>query len=329
MKGKQHRDEGGFALLAALGLLIVFVMLGTAWLGYMFNEGEATEHELDNLRATYFARGAAQAAIGEIETALASGTINDLLESGELAPLDFPVYTGVNDDKTGLEADPKIHGTGTVTISDECARVNLNHAPTKVLMKLLGVRGDAARRIRANLPRSDDGEAVALTTSGRAWLTSVDDLTSRGLVDAEVFNAAVPEHLTVYSVSDPSNPAAYLNVNTAPKPVLEAVLDLTPEQAENVLNARPFSSVDALAAAAGKSPDTFNVRPAADAPGSLPKELCFESRCFRINCTGAFEKTLGDQKDTVAEARIVAVVLFEPGKEPEIRLWNEAPQEPN
>ena len=138
--------------------------------------------------------------------------------------------------------------------------------------------------------------------------------------------AAVPrQFLTVYSVADPAHPSAWLNVNAAPPTVLAAVLSIPLETAQAAAAKRPFKSLEEIGAAAGRDPASFAVKPAPETPTTLPKEFCFESRCFRI-ISEAMLANLGPngQEYRKTPSRVEAVVVFGPGEVPCITFWSEA-----
>ncbi|MCP4640320.1 MAG: general secretion pathway protein GspK [bacterium] len=308
-----RRRNGGFALLVALGLLAIFVALGTAWLRYMALEQMQSRGETGKVVARTAARGGIEAAMAQIGASLKSGDVAPLL--GQALEVRLPAYRTIKGQGAGYTADRRAESVVTVTISDECARVNLNHAPTRVLRGLFGEDGRTARLIRQALPREDgSGE-------GRIWFTSVDELVTRNLVDAETLAAIGEDLLTVYSVGDRENPSQYINVNTASEAVLAAVLGVDAETAAKVVAARPFASVGDLVAAAGKPAATFNVRPNPDTPEALPAALCFESRCFRI--TSSVEVSVIDSPRILGRASAEAVVCFDEDGQPEIRFWSE------
>ena len=167
----------------AILLLGLFAIMGTAWLAYMVQENIGTDETIRQARARQAATGGIEAAIGAIEQALANDSVNELIEK----PSEFGVaiydYTG-----DALAVRDGEGGTATVTISDECARININHATPKVLAALLGVDRQTARRIRGRLPRPD--EVAVLSDSGPAkpWFTSLDDLRTSGLLGETEFD---------------------------------------------------------------------------------------------------------------------------------------------
>lgn len=314
------KRNSGAALITAIAMLAIFSVLGTAYLVYSNKELDEAEYDSLVIGARSAAAGGIRAAIGELESQISQGAV-----TGGSFDITIPTYRfdRPTDPKTPLEpivnedAYTKVH----ISVSDECARLNLNHAPVRVLQDVLGIDGDTARNIRSHLPRPDQPAAEA----GRRWLASVDDLLDRGLINEAAYERINPDILTVYSVADQSRPEAFINVNTASPEILAAVLGLSLEAAESLAKARPFASVEALGAAAGKDPATFPIKPAEDAPGALPSELCFQSRSFRIVSEATLTRKLpAGAEDTLKTAYAEAVVVFDGNGEATIVFWNES-----
>jgi type II secretory pathway component PulK len=266
------------------------------------------------------ARGGIEAAIGKIQSALPSGNVADVLS----APLEYesPLYQFDREPPEKFSPATERRWVTKVTVTDESGKVNLNCAPTRVLQAILGVDGDTARKIRSSLPLPE-----AAAAAGQSWLTSMDDLVTRGLMSPAAYEA-VPKHLvTVYTVADPARPVEFLNVNAAPPRVLAAILDVTFEAAQQAAQKKPFNSLADLSAAAGKDPMTFNIKPASDAPGALPRELSLRSRCFRIESQAElmFRRADGSEESTL-RSRAEAVVVFGEGGAVQITYSSEAPQ---
>jgi hypothetical protein len=303
-----------------LGLLVVFMLLGMTWVGFMLIENQKSGWEVENLHTHYAAQGGINAAIEAVRSTTTAGAALDLTAPIEL---ELPVYRDNSGEGESLEPSGRQVCRVRVQLSDEAARVNINHAPPNVLREILSVPGEKAREIRSKLPRLDD---VSGDDDGaRRWFTSVDELVTRGLLAPDELSVEVAQMLTVYTVPDPANASGYLNVNTASGPVLEALLDITPDMAAQVINARPFGDVIELSAAAGKDPATFNVRPAPDALNSLPAELSFASRCYRLVSTAELVDTYDAENSAVLRtARIEAVVCIDDQGNARIMYWNES-----
>ena len=320
---RRRCGNSGVALLTALGLLFIFSMLGVAYVGYMTNAYEGTRLETRAVHARHAARGGIEVAIGRLQAALASGTVADVLSApGEC---EFPLYQ--LDKAVAEKFSPAIDRrcVARLTISDESGKVNLNCAPTRVLQALLHVDGDTARKIRSALPQQQDamGEPAAPTPNQR-WLTSLDDLVTRGLMSVTAYNTVSKQLVTVYTVADPARPAAFLNVNAAAPEVLAAILDLPLDAAKQVAEKRPFNSLQDLSAAAGKEPSAFNMKPSAEAPGALPSEFTLQSRCFRIESAADLMAGKADGSEySIAHRRVEAVVVFDEAGMPQITFWSE------
>ncbi len=336
---KRRQTVSGVALLTALGLLFIFSMLGVAYVGYATNTLDRAQYDARLVRARHVARGGIEAAIGKIQSALlveaassplsrrdgdvattASGNVADVLS----VPLEYesPLYQFDREAPEKFSPATDRRWATKVTVTDESGKVNLNCAPPRVLQAILGVDGDTARKIRSSLPLP---EAAAAT--GQSWLTSMDDLVTRGLMPPVAYDA-VPKHLvTVYTVADPARPVEFLNVNAAPPRVLAAILDVTFETAQQAAQKRPFNSLADLSAAAGKDPMTFNIKPASDAPGALPRELSLRSRCFRIKSQAELMVRRADgSEESTLRSRAEAVVIFGEGGAVQITYSSEAPQ---
>jgi type II secretory pathway component PulK len=322
----RQRAHAGVALLTALGLLFVFSLLGLAYVGYMSTVVDQSNYALRSVRACHIARAGVYAAIGEIQVALEDpAALAKALSTAY--ELEFPIYTLEQGAPEGFAANAMRNGVARVSIRDESGKINLNHAPPRVLQAALGVDGDTARRIRSGLPIQE----AAPAGPGQSWMASLDDLVTRGFLTPAAFRV-LPKHLlTVYSVADHANPVGFLNVNAAPPEVLAAILDIPPDAAQALAAKRanqPFRDLQELAAAAGKDPATFNFRPAPDTPSAPPKELGFQSRCFRI-VSQATVSDLGPNGQEIhpTRKRVEAVVILSEDGTPQVTFWSEAPEQ--
>ena len=316
----RHENRGA-ALLTALAVLFLFSLLGTTYLRYMSLVGDETALEVRRIRSRHMAGGGVRAAIGAIQAALNDAdALRDLQAKG--LEIGFPVYRADRGETEGLAPRERRRGVTTVTVADESGKVNLNHAPLRVLRAILGVDNATARKIANALPSAEAaGETAA---SGRRWLAGVDELVNRGLVTPAVYARLNKNLLTVHTVAHHARPSAFLNVNAAPPEVLAALLDIPQEAAASVIAARPFKDLAALSAAAGKPAATFNLRPAPETPQALPDALCLGSRCFRI-VSRASVSDVGpsDTQYHTVKSRVEAVVIFGAGA-PCITYWSEA-----
>ncbi len=307
---RRKTDERGMALIAALALLVVFSLLGAAYVRSMMLEMDRTNMLAAQLRAREAAAAGVRAAICKLEMAVAAHEAEALLAQ----PLNFDLPGYAADAQGGLTPSSNWKVSVEAVLSDESARLNLNHAPSSVLALALGIDGEKARALAASLPRAGaSGEG--------AWLTSPDELVLRGILTPETYQHLNPNWFTVYTVPEPAQPAAWFNVNGAPPELLAAVLHITPEAAQAVVRARPFINVAQLAQAAGKEPSTFGLKPDEASPDGLPAALAFEPVSFRIQCRASAAYTGGSAS---AKAQAEAVVCFNNRKEPAITYWNES-----
>jgi type II secretory pathway component PulK len=311
----------GSALVLALCALVLVVLFGNAMYRYTTLELDALTLDNNKDRAYLDAKSGIEHAIAEMQAAIASGQVDAKLNTDtELALNLYHLASDKPEAATQAPvADDRYTSKAIVHITDESARMNVNLAPPAVLMSILKIDGEKARQLRERLPRLD---GTVAENENRHWLSSVDELASLPVLPAETLTAERKEDLTTFSALDMKAPAAFVNLNTATKPVLEAALAVTPEVADKVMLARPLTSLDALVAAAGKGADTFNFKPAADNPGGMPKELAFSSRCFRIRSTAVLTRT-SSQKEV--KAIVEAVVQFPENEAPRVVYWNEPP----
>jgi DNA uptake protein ComE-like DNA-binding protein len=317
--------DRGAALLISIGLLAVFMILGFYYVNYMSLEWDETYYEIARTRARLAAESGVRLALADLQYAQEQDqTMQVLNRRLEYA---LPVYMKLQDaGELGFSESDSYAVQAAVQVSDENARIDINHAPASVLQRILGIDGDKARAIVQSMPRqAEAGNAAAPSAAGDksdtppdgstppAWFLSVDELVDRGFVTPEQYGELDTSLLTAFAVTDHAAPTAYLNLNRASAPVLAAALDLAPEKAEELATARPFKSLDALVNAAGKAPNTFNYRPAADASDALPAEFTLESSVFRLLSTGSYvHRAPAGSEDEIVTARVEAVIQLQP-----------------
>lgn len=324
MHSKRDRTEG-FVLIFALGLLVIFSMFGVAWVRYLRIEMAEGEQERWQAAAMTTARSGVDAAVAELTHSLMAGESLDGLVGGTQT-YDVPIYKNITSKDGAYVAQPRAMGTASVTILDECAKVNVNTVPPSVLSRLFGVPGEKARQIRRSLPRPGGEEAGGDPLAApKQWLINVDDLVSRGLLSAEQFSAAGEPLLTVYTAVPGSDPLkAQINLNTAPPEVLAAVFDIDEQKAQQVAGTRPWTTVDDVVGAAGKDPAAFNIRPESGAQGTLPEALALSTRCFRVVSEGSVTQET-TQRRRGGTKRVEAVVYINVDGSADVRFWSEAP----
>jgi type II secretory pathway component PulK len=284
------RDERGTALIVAVTLLLLFALMGAAYVKFGYIELDETNMALRDARARQLAEAGVQAAIGRIHEALEAG---DAVAALGEASYSFPMYKTDRELAGAGLVVMEAEGTAEVVIRDESGKINLNHAPASILQRVLEVDGATARNITASLPRTDGAAAE----QGQRWLLNVDELLTRKLLTPEQFQALDLSRLTTFTVLDHEAPSPHFSVNTAPVEVLAAVLSLPLEQAQQLKQKGPFNSVEALAAAAGRPADSM----AAGAESFL-----MQPNTFRIESTGSYRS----EANVRSTARIEAVVRF-------------------
>jgi len=298
------RGRQGMALVSALAMLLLFSLLGAAYVRSMRIEFDSANYATQETRARYLARGGINAAVGVLETAVKRGDSLD----GQTFNFELPLYVSRQLERT---AKPQ---QVTVRVSDESGRLNINHAGLDV-MEGVGIDREAAGKLTNGLPRAD-----LPSSDDRQWLASVDGLLTRGFVDGRSFAALDREILTVYTVSDPFNPEGYLNINTAAPVVLAAIFNLTIAEAETLAAARPFSSWQDAVTKTGRDPTTYNVGRFLAIPGSMPPALSLTSQCYRLVCE-AFASGPGARPVGV---QVEAVVIFDENGGHRFRYWAES-----
>lgn len=326
---QKSRNERGAALIFALSMLAIFGFMGVAYVKYMSLNLVDSDLDLRKARAR-------QLAVSGIQIA-ASGLRQEVLSANHIVPrntpasFDLATYNGITHGDEGIAAEPmnatRVART-TVTVYDEGGRVNLNHAPASALQKLLGVDGDTARNITANVPRGAQGPDVR-------WFLTTDELLSRGLLTKAQYDLIVPDTLSTVSVVDHANPAGHFNVNGATPAALSAMLNLTLEQAEQVKSKGPYASMEAL----GQAVSAVTGAPAEAVTGE--PSLGLKPRCFRVVSEGFYAKAIDserydaaateDEKDRLLTNRttstVEAVLQFKDDGTYEVIYWNASPED--
>ncbi|MEX2016754.1 MAG: type II secretion system protein GspK [Candidatus Hydrogenedentales bacterium] len=260
-----RRRDDGVALVIAISFLLLFSMLGTAFVGYMIVEQESAQYETLQTRARTLAGGGVYAGVAEIRAALNAGATPQSEYTFNL-----PVYRQKSYGMEVTEHEVR------VSVSDEAGRVNLNYAPRPTL-EALGLSREAVRRLKSSLPRGADE-----SEPGRTWLSSVGELVSRGILTQEEYAQLDKSVFTVFKGDSAQDAPRYVNVNSAPPAVLGAVFDLPPDKAEELAKQRPFESWEDAASKAGRDPAALAFsRDEADETNS-PQALALNSRLFRI-----------------------------------------------
>lgn len=293
-----HNAQRGAALIFALMMLSIFAVLGTAYLRYMSIAAESAGIVVNEARARQLAEAGIYAAIGDLARAREAEQLAQVMGTKQLS---LPTYEGTWDGEAVrlLSRDDR-SATAAYTVTDENAKININFAPPSVLQTALEVDGATAREIGAAIREEK--------------LLHPADLLARGLVDQESYAAIDFDSLTTYTVLEGEPAVDYINLNSVSPKVLAAITDVPTEKAEraDMLSLRPFDSLDAVEAAVEKDASTFNIRPDAATPDTMPEALALRSRCFHVRSEGAIARLGRDgapYQRTLAE--IDAVILFD------------------
>jgi len=307
-KQRVTRKTRGAALIIALSMLALFSTLGMLYVRHTNIGLEKATLTLRLARAESLAIAGVNAAIGDLEHARKARQLIQVL--GKPRTYAFNTYKGVRtEDGLAVDTMDNRRAAARVTIDDESGKVNLNHAPPKVLAEILGIDIITARKINFSLPNA---MLKLLRKKGepRRWLVGVDDLVTLGHLTDQQFAAVDKSAITTYSVLDHSRPEGYLNLNTAPAKVLAAVLGLSMQEAEELATHRPFKSLEAVSTFCGRAPAEFNLRMAPD--GSPSPAFSLGSRCFQIISDASYAGVDdGGGEFRRAIARVKALVLFD------------------
>lgn len=321
-RGAARQHNRGTALVLALALLAIFGILGTSYVRYMNLNSMETDMGVRGARAEHLADAGVQVALEGLRQEVLSPDRHG--EKGKPVDFHFTTYDGIDHRGDGITADamnmPR-HAVATVTIHDENTRVNVNHAPARVL-EALGIEANAARAIAQATPAGGKNPP----------LLALDELVTRGLLTQAQYDSLDRSVFTVHSVADPANPTGYINVNEAPPRVLSALLGLSEDQAAQ-LRARikdqgPFSSLPALSAAVSEI--------TGEAASGIEQNaaLGLKSRCFRVLSEGRYAKIIdwqgydaapSGERDMYlrnrASERVEAVIQFRDDGSYEVLHW--------
>lgn len=324
-------------MVLALSLLAIFGILGTAYVGYMNLSLMETDMGVRTARADQLAVAGVQIALEGLRQEVLNPNRYNI--RGETARFELSTYHGIEPAEgggviatsLGLAEDPDGSiqprlAMANVTIYDESARININHAPASVLQRALKVDVNTARQVASSVPAAGSGP-------DSKWFLALDELIHPALLTQEQFDALDLAQLTVHSVGDHTKPTGYFNVNEASPTALAAVLNVTEEQAIQIKakagDGAGFTSMQAFNdAVAEVTGSPFSGAETKDA-------LALESRCFRVVSEGRYAKILdqaaydaaeADQKSTYVRpggaGRVEAVFLFGDDGSYEVLHWS-------
>lgn len=326
---RKPRGDRGAALIFALSMLVIFGAIGVAYVGYMNESLADSDFDLRKARARELAvSGIEIAAAGLREEVLSA---NNRVPRGAVTTFDLPIYKDITQGDDGIKTvgmNMTRVARATVSVYDEGARVNLNHAPVSALQKVLGVDGDTARTIAGSVPRGAQGPDAR-------WFVSIDELLSRGLLTKSQYDLVVPESISTLSVVDHANPTGHFNVNGAAPSELAAMLNVTLDQAGQIQAKGPFASLEAL----GQAVASVTGAPAEAVVADTA--LGLKARCFRVVSHGFYARaadqvrydaaTTEEERDKLltnrAASTVEAVLQFQDDGGYEILYWNADPDD--
>mgnify|MGYP001189007274 CR=1 FL=1 len=291
---EERREELGVALMAALMLLLVFAVLGTAYMKSMMLSLETTQYSVQDARATHLGRAGIYAGIGEIQGSMSAGERPELRYT--LHTLGLPIL------RQGQPEPDEYMQDVTVDVSDELARVDLNFSPKGVLVEL-GIPGDVVDAYRSD------------ARNGNGVLMSVSELWSRGYLDRQAFGTLDRDLFTVHA--GVSHGHSGINLNSASPAVLAAVFGIEEDAAENLV--RPFESWADAVSKVGSDSVSFNVASGSD----MPESLVLESRVYRLSSSMTLITPYTTSQGI--SAAVDAVVQFGADGGYSLLYWNEDP----
>ncbi len=301
--GAGARRNDGVALLTVLAMMLVFVMLGTAYVRYMSIEVDKARYELLDVRSQNLASGGIHAVIGEIHKTMETGdSVRDVYE------ISLPVYRFEGGERVEY---PQVI---TVRVLDESGRVNLNHAPPELLMAM-GLTEGNVTALR---------QSIAGKGKSPRWLVSVDELRTRDIMDGQEFNQLNKDLFTVFTAANPENPRGFININAASAEVLAALFNIDPAEAQTLVAKRPFLSWEDAVSKLGREPSTFNISNREYGARTMPPELSLRTHCYRLVSEVAMVVEPGTSSKGLHRA-VEAVVLFDEHGNDSVRYWNEHP----
>ncbi|MGC8846738.1 MAG: general secretion pathway protein GspK, partial [Candidatus Hydrogenedens sp.] len=248
-------NRKGVALMIAISLLGVFALLGMYYIRDAETELRRTALLLDEMRVREYAKTGISSALVELEKAWRTDTLQELLDK---CPLEFsyPYYKQEykGNGTFALEPSDTISVNVKVWITDESGKINLNCSPASVLQKILNTNGEIARRIVTNLPNS------GMASSSGRWFYIVEELYGTNGFIPEEFNGQVTNFVSTWNAGNPAHPVPYLNVNKAPIEVLMALFNISSDDAQKIVNARPIKSMNDLITILGKPTTGYNIK---------------------------------------------------------------------
>lgn len=243
--------QSGIALLLVLWVLTILMVIVFAFSFMTRTEALSTASFKGTLETKFIAEGAIERAIAEIfyRNAFKNQTIE--LEGREIWQVDGRPYTGLLG-----------NGSYLVSIIDESGKVDINAASDVVLKNLLlniGISEEETETIvdsimdwkdaddlhRLHGAESDYYQSLQNPYKAKnARFDSLEELLLVKGVTADILygngsRKGIIDFLTVYTKKN------RININAAPKEVLMAIPNMTPELAESIISARQQAAAEA------------------------------------------------------------------------------------
>lgn len=313
-----HEDKG-FILVAVIWIMAILTVLTLGFAHRTLLDQRAAALSLDHMEAKYAARGAVVYAVADLRNRAAVDAIvaqgrggaqqqqRRRTNTGQRAPVAQQINVFQEGPDLYAEGGPFAAAsdagageTATYRLEDAERRISLNTSPEEIfdnIEELSFTTVSAIMRRRGGELDSDE-RALFMTVEDARHLDGVEEAVWEGGVD----KPGLRDLLTVYG-------EGRININTAPREVLEAVPDLDESVISQIIafragkdgtlmteDDRGFRSLDALSRLLGLSSEEL-------AP--IARYCTFESRYFTI--TGFATKRLGNVR-----AACRAVVHLQP-----------------
>lgn len=275
-------DEKGIAILAALGVLMILGIFSSVFMAHMKLEAAYAARDARQLKVHYLAVAGVEDAIARLNSDSPSvDSHSDAWWFGE-----SPGMT------------PLGEGGYTVTVTDECARINVVTGSPQMLSAILG--------------GAKDEVAKALSYRSTEMLFSIDSLAAAGL-GADALSRAKTLGTTLGD--------GKVNINTAGVDVLAALPGMDAKAAQIVIEFR--KGADGIEG----TRDDFvfsSPRDLAKVPGFEPARTAsvvplvkVNSNFFRVEAVGTIYRGVR----VVGNKRIIAVLYRDDNRNVSIRSW--------
>lgn len=273
---REKPGETGAALLAALAFLLLFSLLGGAYLRSAAVDTERLGLPLQEARLRQAALSGIDAAAGILHARSANPS-EWPSQAGETFSFRLPVYQRTV--SGSWEEANRSAISVTVHAKDLSGLLNVNYAPASALQAVLGLSGEEARRLRARL----DEEGLQATPR-------LPGLNERFVPAADL--------LTAWYAPGENGPVPWFNVNTAAAAVLGALLRIPAESALQITAAQRFTGREDLE-------EALSAHGLQGSIGHLPavRSMAFVPQAVRLEATAQL-----DTERKAPTARASAVV---------------------